>query len=1282
MRPMLPRYNSPPVARPLRHTGLLVRLGVSGLAGAALCWTLGIAYEQSALGPDDDAARARLEFRASSLLRAHADELTAALRELAVALPQGEASRATDREVERPLFEAAARASRVGAAALSVTIFDDAWQPRAWAGAPMIDPPRIALAPGQPLWTMATRGNDTFLAVTQSLPRLGDSPGRLAALMAEQKVGRASPGNPSEYVLSVDGIDVTGVVTDRPLVDVAWGIDAAAVSLQRTRIRQRSMAAALSWAALMLLLMLGPMVNWRRSSESVGHVIGASAGMIVLLLVVWQILSSALTTVAIPAAPLLVTALVLAGIVATVANGLTLVKRRHQTPRVSWSEGTPLAFALVQSVAGLLSAALVIRYAEGLRKEAAVWPVEWLHFGLQPWEPARIVSLAALIILNVTVVGAGVMLLRAGTLRWALTRVSAVRQTLVLVLWGTGTLGAWCSLSSSTMRWSALLVVMLMWWLALRMTPFTQQLHRSSQATRLLALALGLVLPTLAFYPALITAANEARREHVMAVQGPAVLQQRARIQGLVGDVRAALDASPELASVLVTAPPSPDASVRPETAYRLWADTRLAQEQVTSNLELYDASGALISTFGLGLPNLTYAPPASDAGCDWQVFEEVSGFFAEERRLAHASRWVCRPDADGRAERIGAVVVHVMLDYGNLSVGGRARAATRPISLSVYGWSGRALYASASRGWPLPATVRARAQQSRTPFWVTLPAGPATQDAYVINDRAGIYLLGMPTLSALDHLLIVSEVVALGLVVLLAGLLGMSIFGMAAGRAPTSARLIVREVRASFYRKLFLTFVAATVVPVVALALVVRTYVSGVLRADIELEAIHTVTSAARIVEDITAQADLAGADDDALVVWLSRVVAQDIDLFQGATLLATSERGRFASGERPLRTPAEVYQAVQLDQAPAYVWNDRDGGRPVMSVAAPVRLKGVDALLMVPQTVRQREIDEQVAELDRRVLLAAILFIMLGASLGYRAAERVADPVGRLTRAARRIAQGEFDVRVLVTTADELRQLVEAFNGMVADLERQRTELERTNRLAAWADMARQIAHDIKNPLTPIQLSAEHLRRVHNDQGRPLGDVVDECVGGILTQVRLLRQISTEFSSFATTPRMTLAPASLRTLVDAVVDPYRAGLSPALSLLVDIPDTLPAVSTDPLLFGRALSNVVENALHAMPEGGTLRFQGTVTPDATTVALAVSDTGAGMPPEVVARLFEPYFSTKTRGTGLGLTIARRNIDACGGRVLVESAPGRGTTVTLVLPVATPADEGGRVAER
>src|SRR5258707_7360623 len=158
---------------------------------------------------------------------------------------------------------------------------------------------------------------------------------------------------------------------------------------------------------------------------------------------------------------------------------------------------------------------------------------------------------------------------------------------------------------------------------------------------------------------------------------------------------------------------------------------------------------------------------------------------------------------------------------------------------------------------------------------------------------------------------------------------------------------------------------------------------------------------------------------------------------------------------------------------------------------------------------------------------------------------AERVADPVNRLTRATRRIARGDLDARVAATSADELGRLVRDFNQMAADLQRQRSELERTQRLEAWADMARQVAHDIKNPLTPIQLSAEHARRVNIDSGRPLSPVLDECITVILSQVRLLRQIAAEFSSFASSPTPHPEPTVLSALVDDVVAAYRMALA-----------------------------------------------------------------------------------------------------------------------------------------
>jgi len=440
-------------------------------------------------------------------------------------------------------------------------------------------------------------------------------------------------------------------------------------------------------------------------------------------------------------------------------------------------------------------------------------------------------------------------------------------------------------------------------------------------------------------------------------------------------------------------------------------------------------------------------------------------------------------------------------------------------------------------------------------------------------------------------------------------------------------------------------------------------------MRTNIEQEAVRTANTAARVVEDLVAPRAAAGGVlgiEDNLMVWVSRLIDQDVNYFSGTTLQATSERNLFASGFLPTRTPAEVQQALQLDREAAVVVREQVAGlNPHLVAAMPLFDTGI---LTVPLTTRQQEIEQEIDALDRRVLLAALLFILGGAGIGYSMAERISDPVNRLTRATRRIARGDLDARVAATSSDELGRLVEDFNSMARDLQRQRAELERTNRLEAWAEMARQVAHEIKNPLTPIQLNAEHLRRVHADRGEPLAPVLQDCVATILTQVRLLRQIASEFSSFASSPTARPSAVDVPELLEEVVNPYRVGLAERIRFEVDVPSDLPRAQIDRTLIARSLTNIVENALHAMPSAGVLSV--VARAEDHRVRVSISDTGVGMDAEALERVFEPYFSTKASGTGLGLPIAKRNVELTGGTIAVTSERDRGTTVELTLPTA------------
>jgi signal transduction histidine kinase len=939
-----------------------------------------------------------------------------------------------------------------------------------------------------------------------------------------------------------------------------------------------------------------------------------------------------------------------------------------------------LLFWAVQLGAGFAVTALVMTYAWFLRTHVSQTPVEIVRFSLDRPDSIRLPVIVGLVALNAAVVGVAILLYRLAGSPWVFPdrrTLWRLRAVIAWVLPGVIVFGVFAA-DDRAPQWPSVVVVISAAAAAWLMDRYRFVDRHGSQALKLLLAFLAVALPSVILYPSLVDASERANRQLIETRFAPEVANQRqdlrlklekalveiGRIGGLDDLVRAS--------DPPVSGPPPTD------VAYMVWSQTSLATERLTSSVELHNASGAMVSRFAMNLPDFTQPQPWSEQSCEGEILEEVSPLFSEERRLLHAGRALCV--AGGR--RAGSVVVHSMLDYGNLSFISAQnpyvalmRSQSRPqplpranVEFYVYGWSRRVLYSSVEDAPPLSEEAFRRVYQSRAPFWTTIRRGSNSLDAFLLSDRGAIYVLTTERQDAFGHLVAEAELLAFAFLVFVAAVLGNMLFNLLVGRAPASGRALFAEVRASFYRKLFLAFVAAAIVPVLALALVSRQYMANLMLADIESEATRLATVASRVFQDLRAFVGQSAVADD-LIVWLSRVVAQDVNIFDGSSLLASSERNLFASGLLPSRTPGEIYRAIFIDGRPSYVGRERAGGLEYLIAATPVRLEGREAVLTIPLASREQETQAQIEELDRRVLLSAVLFIMLGAGIGYYMAERIADPVNRLMRATRRIARGDLDARVLATSSDELRRLVDAFNQMADDLQRQRGELERTNRLAAWADMARQVAHDIKNPLTPIQLNAEHLRRVHLDQGKPLGNVIDECVGNILGQVRLLRQISSEFSSFATSPEPRPVDTNLGELVEEVVEPYRAGLADRVRIDTHVPATLPHALLDRMLIGRALTNIIENALHAMPGGGTLNIDAALAPD-HKVQLRVTDSGIGMDDLAIAKVFEPYFSTKAIGTGLGLTIAKRNVEANQGTIAVTSDKGRGTSVTMTLPLA------------
>ena len=331
-------------------------------------------------------------------------------------------------------------------------------------------------------------------------------------------------------------------------------------------------------------------------------------------------------------------------------------------------------------------------------------------------------------------------------------------------------------------------------------------------------------------------------------------------------------------------------------------------------------------------------------------------------------------------------------------------------------------------------------------------------------------------------------------------------------------------------------------------------------------------------------------------------------------------------------------------------------------------------DQLVQEYQTYRQLEVQKDDLRASHLLIFLMVTLLILLASswVGLYLAKRVTVPIQALADGTRRITEGDLSHRVEIEADDDLGVLVESFNRMTEELESNKLQLEQNSRellkaqqLAAWNEAARRIAHEIKNPLTPIRLAAERLL-MKSRQGDPgLGQAIEQGVDVIVREVVNLQGMVDEFSRYARMPRPSPAPVDLSRLVGDTLSLYQ-NLKPGVEVAAEIDPSLSTVLLDGEQIRRALINLLDNAVEATDAPG--RVTVAARRDNGHLELRVADTGKGIPPASRDKLFLPYYSTKGRGTGLGLAIVHRIVTDHHGTIRVEDNVPKGTVFTLELP--------------
>ncbi|MDR1316860.1 MAG: HAMP domain-containing protein [Spirochaetales bacterium] len=301
----------------------------------------------------------------------------------------------------------------------------------------------------------------------------------------------------------------------------------------------------------------------------------------------------------------------------------------------------------------------------------------------------------------------------------------------------------------------------------------------------------------------------------------------------------------------------------------------------------------------------------------------------------------------------------------------------------------------------------------------------------------------------------------------------------------------------------------------------------------------------------------------------------------------------------------------------------------------------------------------------------------MLLAILASFRLSDEIVRPLVNLEDATRKVAEGDFSFRILSRSRDELSLLADSFNRMVMELEKSRLKSMQTEKVAAWQEIAQRLAHEIKNPLTPIKLSAQRILKRYGEKTEDFGEVLYAAAGAIIREVDGLDALLTEFRNFSRLPAPQPQPVKLKDLILEATAAYRYR---AENISIHCDEVSPAItlSLDPGQIRQVFANLVTNGIDAMPRGGDIIFRADIIKKGNTryCRIQVEDTGEGIAAENVAQVFNPYFTTKSFGTGLGLSVVERIIFDHKGQIWFESHPGVGTTFFIDLPAEKQDEQG------
>ncbi len=706
--------------------------------------------------------------------------------------------------------------------------------------------------------------------------------------------------------------------------------------------------------------------------------------------------------------------------------------------------------------------------------------------------------------------------------------------------------------------------------------------------------------------------------------------------------------------------------------AFSLWARTLMSHEGYNSGVIVYAPDGKELSRFSVGMTTFEQKELLKklfDGEEETvQVIERIESGTTEKSY----GLWSTQRDENNRL--LGSVALMLSASQRAL-FRGEAIEAIRPVSPAAFESSFREvavsefrrdrLVSTTMKDWygsmPLSDDVVGRMEREKTGYvWKTEIAGSRKFESLYAAPEGPDGRIIVVSLESLDlrwHLLNVLKAFMIYAALLLGLALGHWLF----------ARRKSEVASIGFRGKLVSAFGILGIIPLFLLGYYNREVASERLQENIT----RTLTSDLELVEQRILGAVLdeedfqRGVNSDFCEV-IAAEIGVDFAVFRRSELLSSSRPELYQSRILDSRLPGRAFANVVLLEKALYVESETVGEVEYAVGYKPVFFeKKFAGVIAVPTLYRQREIEEELAQ--RNAFVFGVYAVALGLVLvmSFVVANRLSRPIRELTKAADEVGKGNLDVSLKPTSSDEVGNLTRTFNEMVRELKTSREEQKRSEREMAWKEMAKQVAHEIKNPLTPMRLSVQHLRQVFKEKARNRESILQQVSKILIDQIDALSRIATEFSRFAKMPERKFERIDIQELLAESVLLFRDVRG--IEFRTKFSDTAIHLVADKDELRRVFINIFRNGVQAMERGGVITVESSVEPNRCVVR--ISDTGIGIPRETGSKVFEPNFSTKTDGMGLGLAISQRAIQDLGGTITYQSVPLKGTTFEISLPV-------------